>query len=93
MEEPDSQARFLVRSRDDEKLLASVLRQQRYTELTFVGSQAGRNNMKDVLTSAGQTFVVQEDHPLWIVNQKQEAGDDLQLLRFTLKSKTQVQHE
>lgn len=93
MEEPYSQARFLVRSRDDEKLLASVLRQRRYTELTFVGSQAGRNNMKDVLTSASQTFVVQEDRPLWIVNQKQEVGDNLQLLRFTLKSKTQVQHE
>jgi len=88
MEGPPSQSRFLVRSLADEKLLASVLRQRHFSELTFVGSQAGKNNMKDVLTSAGQGFVLQEDRPLWKVNHKQETGDDLQLLRFTLKPKT-----
>lgn len=92
-EGPPSQARFFVRSLDDEKLLASILRQRQYSELTFVGSQAGKNNMQNVFTSAGQNFVVQEDRPLWVVNYEREMGDDLQLLRFTLRPKTQVQHE
>lgn len=88
-----SQLQFLVRSSDDIKLFSKVLRHLQIDELTYVGSPSGEDSVVRALVANKQPFSKSRSQPLFKVNKKREQGDELQLVRFTLKPKGRMQNE
>jgi len=83
---PAAQARFLVRSDDDARLLSDVLQRTKATEFAFVGTEDGENKVEQAVEAGGLTVQKTEAHPLFQVDTRWEQGDEIQLARFTLKA-------
>jgi len=88
---PLSQVRFCVRRDDGAKAFALVLRQCKYKEIIFVGSEDHEPEVEYALAEAGQPFVKSEDRLLWKVDRPSQEGDDLQFVRFVVTLRGSVQ--
>ncbi len=85
-----SQTLFMVRSENDQQLFTKVLGQLKPNEMTYIGNEFGSGNIENALTAAHQPFVKTEARPLWRLDHERQEGEELQLVRFTLKPKIQV---
>lgn len=86
---PASQSRFLVRSDDDARLLTDVLRRTGSTEFTFVGTEDGERKVEQAAQAGGLMPQEIEAHPFFKLDTKWEQGDEIQLVRLTLKATKQ----
>lgn len=87
---PKNQARFLVRTDEDETLFAKILRLPDVDDFTFVGSKNGGEAITDAISRSGRSFRIAEQHKFFDVDRNCEIGDEFQMTHFILKTKKTI---
>ena len=82
---PASQTRFMVRSDDDEKLLATVLRRMKANDFVYLSTLSHADELESYISHSNYVFVQVDRHPLWKVRVNQEEGPEVTVVRFVLK--------
>jgi hypothetical protein len=79
---PTSQKRFLVRSDDDEKQLAVILRRMDVDNFVYLSTLSHASELESYISHGDHVFVQVDSRPLWHINADREEGPEVMMVQF-----------